>query len=88
MSIKYQDKMSKTIHIEFLIYMSAFSDPRPSYTDRILVSKISENLEILNYSTIDNVKLSDHRPVFVDIMVYSQVKNKETPVTNTYHFSY
>jgi hypothetical protein len=60
--------------------MSAFSDRRPSYTDRILVSTISENLEILKYSTIDDVKLSDHRPVFADIMLYHQSKNKERPL--------
>jgi endonuclease/exonuclease/phosphatase family metal-dependent hydrolase len=44
-------------------------DRRPSYTDRILVSKLSKDLQIVKYSSIHNIKLSDHRPVFADIIL-------------------
>ena len=45
---------------------------RPSYTDRILVSKFERNLQILKYSAVNDVKLSDHRPVFADVILYKK----------------
>ena len=49
----------------------------PSYTDRILVSKLNENLQIMNYSTISHIKLSDHRPVFADMILYHNINTKK-----------
>ncbi|CAF2415732.1 unnamed protein product [Rotaria sp. Silwood2] len=51
---------------------------RPSYTDRILISTLSNNLEILQYSTMSDIRLSDHRPVFADIILHQQTRNNET----------
>ncbi|CAF4664499.1 unnamed protein product [Rotaria socialis] len=50
---------------------------RPSYTDRILISTFSNDLEIIQYSSIDDVKLSDHRPVFADMILHQRSKNNE-----------
>lgn len=50
-------------------------DRRPSYTDRILLSSISENLNIVQYSSMNDIKISDHRPVFADIIFTQQLKN-------------
>ncbi|CAF4499513.1 unnamed protein product [Rotaria sp. Silwood1] len=50
---------------------------RPSYTDRILISTLSNNLEILQYSAMSDIKLSDHRPVFADIMLHQRSSNDE-----------
>ncbi|CAF0852654.1 unnamed protein product [Rotaria sp. Silwood1] len=50
---------------------------RPSYTDRILISTLSNNLEILQYSAMSDIKLSDHRPVFADIILHQRSSNNE-----------
>jgi len=62
-----------------LIYIIVSRDRRPSYTDRILVSPDLENLKILQYSSMNDIKLSDHRPVFADIILYQQSKNNKIP---------
>ncbi|CAF3791496.1 unnamed protein product [Rotaria magnacalcarata] len=50
---------------------------RPSYTDHILISTFSNDLEIIQYSSIDDVKLSDHRPVFADTILHQRSKNND-----------
>lgn len=62
-------------------------DRRPSYTDRILISSISTNLKILEYSTLNNIKLSDHRPVYADILLVQQSEDNQIPVKSVIYFS-
>ncbi|CAF0730541.1 unnamed protein product [Adineta steineri] len=51
-------------------------DRRPSYTDRILISDRSKDLKIIQYAALNEIKLSDHRPVFADFMLYHKTKHE------------
>ena len=53
-------------------------DRRPSYTDRILVSNMSTDLQILRYSSMNDIKMSDHRPVFADFLLQRQVNGDKS----------
>jgi len=61
-------------------------DRRPSYTDRILISPVSNNLKILQYSSMNDIKLSDHRPVFADIMLSQQSTDNKIPAKSVIIF--
>jgi len=63
-------------------------DRRPSYTDRILASSISNDLKILEYSALNHIKLSDHRPVYADILLDQQSGDNQIPKKSVISFSY
>jgi hypothetical protein len=86
MNIKQKKITSKNIHNELLIYIIVSRDRRPSYTDRILISPISKHLKILQYSSMNDIKLSDHRPVFADIILYQQSTDNKTPTKSVIIF--
>ncbi|CAF0791021.1 unnamed protein product [Adineta ricciae] len=62
-------------------------DRRPSYTDRILVSNMSTDLQILRYSSMNDIKMSDHRPVFADFLLQRQT-NGNKPIQQTKSFKF
>ncbi|UJR23545.1 hypothetical protein I4U23_026534 [Adineta vaga] len=60
-----------------------YEDRRPSYTDRILLSNLSKDIRLIQYSAMNDIKISDHRPVFADFHLHrSTNKNKSVKKSN------
>ncbi|CAF0900187.1 unnamed protein product [Adineta ricciae] len=66
------------VNTDIYLTMKDRKDRRPSYTDRILVSNMSTDLQILRYSSMNDIKMSDHRPVFADFLLQRQTNGNKS----------